>query len=212
MARALLIAICLAFACPAAVGATTRASHPAPPQASAGVLDSLIDTAGIPKAMLATFERAYDENWVVFGSGSHQNYFFLPRTIRVTPQGTKTVWGVNVQGADPDGWNTGRAAIVAQRSKLGADPKPYAHYLLTKVQWEIDCEGKRMRMRQLVDCDDAGHVIWAGHYNDALEAPSAGSNGENLVRTFCEPKLRITFRDVVNTPMGEPVSAERDPE
>jgi len=202
---------CVVFACSTA-RADVRASHHAAPQAPAAVLDSLIDTAGIPKAMLATFRRAYDENWVVFGSGSHQNYFFLPRTVHTTAQGTKTVWGVNVQGADPNGWNTGRAAIVAQRSQLGADPKPYAHYLLTKVQWEIDCEGKRMRMRQLVDCDDAGKVIWAGHYDDALEAPANGSNGENLVHTFCEPKLRITFRDVVNTPMGEPVSADRDPE
>jgi len=173
---------------------------------TASALDSLIDTADIPKPMLATFERAYIENWVVFGSGYHQNFFFLPRTIRTTARGTKTVWGVNVQGADPDGWLTARAAIIEQRSKLGADAKPYARYLLTKVQWEIDCDGQRMRMVQLVDCDDTGKAIWSGRYTDKLEKPVAGSNGDNLVRTFCEPKLRITFRDVVNTPMGQPVS------
>jgi hypothetical protein len=181
-------------------------------QSTTTPLDSLIDTTDIPKPLLATFERAYTESWVVFGSGFHQNYFFLPRTIHVTPQGTKTVWGINVQGADANGWLTSRAAIMRQRSRLGADTKPYARYLMTKIQWEIDCEGKRLRMRQLVDYDDAGKVIGASRYDDPLEKPQHDSNGDNLVRTFCEPKLRITFRDVVNTPMGQPVSAQNSPD
>jgi hypothetical protein len=175
--------------------------------ATGAALDSLIDTTDIPKPLLATFERAYDEKWVVFGGGFKQNYFLLPRTIKATTRGTKTVWGVNVQGSDGGNWYSARAAIIQQRSQAGGDAAPYAWYLLTRVQWEIDCAHGRMRMLQLIDVDESGKVIGSWRYDDPLEQPVPDSNGENLVRSFCEPKLRVTFRDVVNTPMGEPVTA-----
>ncbi len=176
-------------------------------QATTAVLDSLMDTHGIPKPLLDQFAKAYDESWVVFGSGFHQNFYFLPRTIKTTPAGTKTVWGVNLQGGDSDDWLSSRAAIVEQRRESYGDAARYDEYLLTRIQWEIDCPGQRARIVELADYDEDGRVIWSTIVGGPLEPPVPDSNGEGLLQAFCHPQSRITFRDVVSTPMGTPVSA-----
>src|SRR5262249_25681564 len=146
--------ILVALGCPAAARACGGGS----------VLDSYIDTADVPKPLLHTFERAFSEEWVVFGGGFHQNYYYLPATIRRTSRGTKTVWGVNLPGADDGNWVSARAEVMEQRANSGGTPEPYARYLLTKIEWEIDCAGRRLRMLRLIDCDEAGNVIWSGRY------------------------------------------------
>jgi hypothetical protein len=195
---AVLVVLMVALMCP-------RGAHA---QSTEGVLDSLMDTQNIPKPLLHEFAKAYEEDWVVFGSGLHQNYFFLPRTIQDTAHGTKTVWGVNLQGADSTDWLSSRAAMIEQQRRRG-DPDRYDKYLLTKVQWEVDCSHHRARIVQIIDYDENGNVLWSSRIQGELEEPEHDSNGEGLVRAFCDPGTRITFRDLVNTPLGMPVAGAR---
>jgi len=175
-------------------------------QDAASVLDSLMDTENVPKPLLYQFAKAYEEDWVCFGAGLHQNYFFIPRTIKATGHGTKTVWGVNLQGADSTDWMSSRPAVIEQRQRAHEDPDKYAKYLLTKIQWEVDCAGQRMRMIKMIDYDEDGGVIYSGQFDEKLAEPVPDTNAEGLVCAFCHPRTRITFRDLVNTPLGVQVA------
>jgi hypothetical protein len=164
-----------------------------------------MDTQGIPKPLLDTYAKAYTENWVVFGGGYHQYYCFIPRTIQTTARGTKTVWGVNLQNADSTDWLSSRAAVSEIRQPIHGDPNRYAKYLLTKLQWEVDCASQRTRIVQILDYDEDGSVIWSAQVAEKLEVPVPDSNGEGLLRALCDENDRITFQDLVNTPWGVPV-------
>ena len=151
--------------------------------------------------VLDVYAKAYAENWVQFGGGFHQTYFYLPRTIRTTSRGTKTVWGVNVQsmsGADTAAdLSTSRAAIVKSRGGTSQIAEKYTTYLLTKVLWEIDCVHQRARILKLLDYDEEGNIIWSSEVTRKMEEPVPDSNGESLVKAFCDPRHRNYFRDIL---------------
>jgi hypothetical protein len=163
------------------------------------------DTATIPDPVAKIYGKACAENWVVFGGGYHQTYLYIPRTIRTTEKGTKTVWGVNVQsmtGADSAAdLQTSRAAITEVRgnSHLGeATLQKYGRYLQTKVQWEVDCVHQRVRILQCIDYDEDGNVLLSFEVPGTLEDPVPETNGEGLLRAFCNPAHRNYFRDLFN--------------
>jgi hypothetical protein len=157
----------------------------------------LADTSSsdIPEPFLRVYTTALSEDWIYFGGGEKQNYWFLPRTIRKTPQGTSTVWSVHIQGADSTGsYTSARDAIIARFKRMGTSTMGYERYLQTKVQWEVDCVHQRIRIIQLLDYNEDGELLHSGKTKAGLEDPVPGSNGEGLLRVFCNPTLRKTFR------------------
>jgi hypothetical protein len=164
------------------------------------------DTLNIPTPVLDVYAKAYAEDWVQFGGGFHQIYLYLPRTIKATARGTKTVWGVNVQsmsGADTlCDLNTSRRAITKQREEAHFPPEKlekYATYLMTKIQWEVDCVHQRTRIIQFLDYDEEGNMIFSHEMKSSkLDDPVPDSNGEGLLKAFCDPQHRNHFRDLLD--------------
>lgn len=155
----------------------------------------LPDSSSIPKPLLEEYAKATVDGWVWFGGGFKQQYWYLPKTIRKTPRGTSTVWAVNIQEVDStNDWTAAREAIVAHYREQGMSTVGYEHYLLTKVQWEVDCVHQRSRVIQLLDYAEDGHVLFSGNSGDKLEDPVPETNAENILRSFCNPRLRVTFR------------------
>lgn len=162
-------------------------------------------TASVSEPLTQMYAKALVENWVQFGGAGHQIYFYLPRTIRVTSRGTKTVWGVNMQsiaGEDSSGdMAPSRAEVMEVRRSAHMDPEQlekYETYLLTKIQWEVDCVHQRLRILKMIDYDEEGGVLLSTDVNDKLEEPVPDSNGEGLLRAFCDPAHRNYFRDLFN--------------
>jgi hypothetical protein len=162
---------------------------------------SLTDTtSNVPVAFLNEYAKAVNEGWVWFGGGFNQHYWFLPKTIRRTPRGTSTVWTVSIQSLDDTtaDWSSARRAIIAQRERTNQPTAGYETYLLTKAQWELDCVHERIRTIQLLEYNEAGEAFHSGKIGGEWEDPVPDTNGENLIRIFCHPSLRKTFRELLN--------------
>lgn len=163
------------------------------------------DSTTIPEPFLREYATAYHENWVAFGGGSHQTYFYLPRTIRTTSRGTRTVWAVNIQsiqGGDTLGdFSSARRAVIKSREEAHLAPErlqKYATYLLTRVQWEVDCLRQRMRIIKFVDYDEEGNVLLSADTHEDMEEVIPETNGEGLLKAFCDPTRRNHFRDLLD--------------
>jgi hypothetical protein len=114
--------------------------------------------SAIPKPLLDLYAKAVIEHWVWFGGGLHQNYWFRPGTAHRTKAGTTILWTVFVQEGDSTGdWSSGREAVIAERSKNHHSIEGYETYLMTTVQWEVDCSNHKERILQLLDYNCASH-------------------------------------------------------
>jgi len=169
--------------------------------ASALAQEAPDSTANIPEPFLKEYGRAVLENWVYFGGGFKQSYWFLPNTVRRTARGTSTVWSVSIQAPDSTGdWSSAREAIIAARERENVPTARYETYLLTKLQWEVDCAHQKLRIIQVYDYNEEGEVIYSGKSKSELEEQIPDTNGENLVRVFCHPALRRTFDQLLGLP------------
>jgi hypothetical protein len=157
----------------------------------------------IPKPLLDLYAKAYVENWVAFGGGCHQTYYFLPKTIRRTARGTSTVWSVEVQEMDSTNWRSSLAAVKEQRERVRPGVEGYERYLFSKTQWEVDCRRQLVRILQFIDYDEDGNVIVADQLkHPKFEEPVPDTNGEGLLRSFCHPSQRKYFRKLLDEAPG----------
>ena len=155
-------------------------------------------TSNIPAPLLNEYATAVHDNWVWFGGGFKQAYWFLPNTVRRTTSGSSTFWAVSIQAVDSTGnWTSAREAIIADRQRRNQPTAGYETYLLTKSQWEVDCARQKLRCIRILEYNEDGAVINSGKTNSTFEEPVPDSNGENLLRVFCHPKLRRTFRELL---------------
>ncbi|HTR96483.1 MAG TPA: surface-adhesin E family protein [Candidatus Acidoferrales bacterium] len=152
-------------------------------------------TANIPQPLLDQYATAVHENWVYFGGGGHEHYWFIPRTIKRTPRGTSTVWTVGIQSLDSTNtYTSAREAVIADRERNGQSSSEYANYLMTRTKWEIDCVHQRLRILRVLQYADDGSVIHQGDTHEKFEDPIPGTNGEHMLEVFCHPKKWRTFR------------------
>ncbi len=109
------------------------------------------------------------------------------------------IWGGgDIQAIDSTGdWTSAREAIIAERERKNLPTAGYETYLLTKVQWEVDCARQKARILKIIEYSEDGGVLYSGNPKDELEEPAPETNGENLLRVFCHPRLRKTFRELL---------------
>jgi hypothetical protein len=158
-------------------------------------------TQKIPDPLLDEYAKGIAENWVWFGGGFKQDYWFCPNTIRRTAQNTFTVWSVSIQSFDSTGdWTSARRAIITQRKRARVATLGYESYLLTKVQWEMDCSHHMTRVLQIVDYDKEGAVLHSWKLTGEMEEPVPDSNGDGLLRIYCNPSQWKTFGELIGPP------------
>jgi len=111
-------------------------------------------------------------------------------------------------GPDSTGWYASRRAVLEKYRKEGWSVKGWENYFYTRLQWEIDCDRQQLRILQIVFYDEDKEVIKSADLRGALEDQVPDSNGDGLLRSFCEPGQRLYFQEYFDDTTGT-VSLQR---